>query len=140
MIFTIHIITSLILAVISFPFIGLYPSIWVFLGGWTVDIDHYIWYIFKYRKFNMFECNRFFTVDSKKIDSYPYRGSFMPFHTIEFIILMVFLSIMWVPFMYLSIGLALHFMLDFISYLFIEKDFPCKHSIILWALAKNKKV
>ena len=137
--FTVHFLSSIALAGVLFPFVGLVPAALVFLGGWTVDLDHYLWYIIKYKKFGMAECNRFFTVDSRTNNSRHFRGSFMPAHTIEFIVLMAFLSFYSKYAMYYSIGLALHFLLDFLSFLLIEKDFPLVHSIIYWTIRKNIK-
>ena len=47
-----HFIVSLAISLFLFPFFGC-GSFLVMVGGFLIDIDHYIWYILRYRDFNI---------------------------------------------------------------------------------------
>lgn len=101
---TAHFIVSITLALSLYPFFGL-DALWVFVTGFLIDIDYYFYYVIKYRKFNVFEGNRFF----KEVKLY---NVLCVFHTIEVFLLVVVLSFLSLVGKILLIGLVVHYIMD----------------------------
>lgn len=99
-----HFIVSTILAIALYPFLGI-DSTWVFVTGFLIDIDHYFYYIIKYRKLNVFEGNRFF----KEVKLY---NILLIFHTVEIFLLVVVLSFFSLIGKVLLLGLIVHHVMD----------------------------
>ena len=57
---------------------GMQHSYLVFLGGLLIDVDHYLWYIIKFRKINIIKCYHFFQKDRIKK---KYRNKLLIFHS-----------------------------------------------------------
>lgn len=134
--FSVHLGFSILLAALFFPIFG-WTSLLILAGGVLIDADHYIYYIFKFKKFNPFECNKYFTEDSKKSDYHIFDGLMLVFHTLEFLIVMIVLSFYSKFALALTIGFASHHLLDFIWFYFFLKRFILNHSLIWW-LVKSK--
>lgn len=132
----IHLLVSLILAAALYSIFN-WQVIFIIIGGVLVDIDHYFWYIFKYKKFNMLDCYRWFTTDNVKNNYKDVTGELLIFHTIEFLLATVLLSF-YIEFALLFlIGLLTHYFLDLIAYYFTANHFILNHSVISW-IVKNK--
>ena len=61
----IHFITSLVLMVILYPFFG-YWSGAVFIGGFFIDVDHYLWWVMDKRNFSLIKGYRNMAEEAKK--------------------------------------------------------------------------
>ena len=110
-----HIIASFLLAGILFPFIGLQNSLLIFFSGFLFDVDHYLYYIFKFRRYSIFDCYRESIKISKGLLPRPKKPFIHLFHTIEFYLLLGIFSI-YFPFLgFVLIGLVLHIILDVID-------------------------
>lgn len=133
----VHFLSSLILAVILYPAFE-WKVMVIFISGFLIDIDHYLWYIYKYKKFNLFACHRYYTTDAKKNGFKNLEGILLVFHTIEFTLASIFLSFYNDFVLLFTIGLLTHYLLDLIWYYFVTKRFIANHSIISWII-KNKK-
>ena len=132
----VHFAASLILAAILYPLYN-WKVILVFAGGVLIDIDHYFWYIYKYRKFNIFQAYKFFLKNMIKRDFSSVSGILLIFHTIEFLLIIVILSI-YLDFIFIfATGLLLHYLLDLIYLYSVPKQFIANHSIIYW-IYRNK--
>lgn len=131
-----HFSSSLVLAFILYP-IFKYNALIVLIGGFLIDIDHYLWYIFKFKKFSLKDCYYYCGVLARNDNWRSVSGSLLIFHTIEFLFLMVVLSFYFKSILIFTIGLLLHYIMDFIWYFYVIKRFVLNHSIILWFI-KNK--
>lgn len=134
--FSVHLGFSILLAALFFPIFG-WNSLLILVGGVLIDADHYIYYVFKFKKFNPFECNKYFTEDSKKSDYHMFDGLMLVFHTLEFLIVMIVLSFYSKLALALTIGIASHHLLDFIWLYFFLKRFILNHSLIWWLIKSN---
>lgn len=133
----VHFLVSVILAIVFYPLFN-WRVLFVFSGGFLVDIDHYLWYILKYKKFNVIECYRFFAIEAEENKYKDVIGSLLIFHTIEFLLLMLMLSFYIDLALIFTIGLLAHYLLDLIFLYFVPKRFIANHSLIWW-LIKNRE-
>ena len=86
-----HFITSIILTVIAWPFLG-FHSLWIIVGGFLIDTDHYIFSIFKKKNFNIKDSYIYYKT-KQYLKEHKAWEILHIFHTIEFLILMIILSI-----------------------------------------------
>jgi|TARA_B100002003_G_C13946375_1_gene459035 hypothetical protein len=132
-----HILASLILAIILYPVFD-WKAIFIFAGGVLIDIDHYLWYIFKYKKFNFFDCYRYCLDMMKKPHCHESIGTLLIFHSIELIMLIVFLSFYSEIVLAITIGILIHFLMDMIFlYVAYKRIIITNYSLILWII-KNR--
>ena len=132
----VHSLASLILAAILYPFFG-WEIISVFVGGVMIDIDHYIWYVYKLRKYNPLKCYTYFIKDLEKNDWKDVQGNVLVFHTVEFFAICIILSFFNAIAFLFTVGLIGHYLLDLIWHLRVSKRVILDHSLIHW-YAKNK--
>jgi len=126
-----HIVACSILTVIFYPFIGL-SSLLIFVGGLLVDVDHVLWYIYKTRDFNLKRCFEYF-MKSRKPGCYNmYEGNMTVFHTMEFVLLMLFLSTIHDFMLIINIGLIVHLMMDIIDRIMHKIGFINRIWLSLW--------
>ena len=135
--FSTHLVFSLMLSIALFPAFGFF-SLLALAGGIFADADHYLYYAYKFRKFNPFECNRFFTEDGKKQNYRQFEGILLVFHTLEFLLVMAILSFYNKLVLIFTMGLFGHYVLDFIWFKFFVGRFILNHSLVWW-LTKFKK-
>ena len=129
----VHFAVSAILAAIFYPAYGI-NSIFIIAGGVLIDIDHYLWYILRFKKYNMKECYEYCATGTKK-DNWKYViGSLFVFHNIEFLALSIALSFYfpW-AFMY-TIGLLSHYLLDLIWHIKAVKKPTHALSFMIWLM------
>ena len=134
--FSVHLGFSVLLAALFFPVFG-WNSLLILAGGIIVDADHYIYYAFKFKKFNPFQCNNYFTEDSKKSNYHVFDGLLLVFHTLEFLTAMVVLSFYSRMALALTIGVIGHYLLDFIWFKFFIRRFVLNHSIVWWMIKQK---
>ena len=133
-----HILAVSPLVYYLYPQIGFINSLFLFLGGWAFDVDHYLYCIFKHRNFSLGDCYKFHTPFAKEKDLLHI------FHVIEFYLLVLAIGLFVQPALYLFFGLVYHISLDFIKngYLKFYKRDPrannCRaYSLILWLKRHN---
>ena len=131
-----HFLLSSILAIALYP-IFKFKVLLILAGGVLIDIDHYLWYAYKYRKFNLFECYKHFVSNTDKNNFHENIGILLPFHTIEFLSAVILLSFFIQPVLVFSIGLLSHYILDLIFLYSVPKRFITNPSLFSWVV-KNK--
>lgn len=100
-----HLIASLLLAAVLYPFYGLYSLL--ALVGSLIDIDHYIFYVIKNRDLNPRKAYNF-------CHNKTYLNIFCILHNLEFIILLAALSL-FIPVLFIAaISIAIHLLMDII--------------------------
>ncbi|MDP3917455.1 MAG: hypothetical protein Q8Q42_04195 [Nanoarchaeota archaeon] len=135
---SVHLITSLILAAILYPFIGLY-SLWIIVGGYLIDFDHLLWTMYRLKSISI-KKSYFYHYNRHKKKGYE-KDLLHIFHTVEFWIFMILASIIsyrlnltffYYMFLITFAGMILHLVLDFIS--LIKKDHLNARaiSLIMW--------
>ncbi len=131
-----HLLSSLILAAALYPAFG-WKAILVLAGGFLIDIDHYIWYVCKYKKLSFFDAYNHFSGQFKEKDFSKNIGILLVFHTLEFMAVMIALSYYTAYSYFFIIGLLLHYLLDLVFLFSVPKSFIANHSVIWWVV-KNK--
>ena len=132
-----HLLVSSILAAILYP-IFQWKVLLIFVGGVLIDADHYLWYIYKYKKFNLVDSYKFYLKNMEINDFSNVTGILLIFHTIEFLLIMV-LSSFYIKFAFIfTIGLLSHYLLDLIFLYSVPKRFIVDHSMTHW-IVKNSK-
>ena len=127
-----HFIVSLVLSILLFPFFK-FNVIYIMVGGFLIDIDHYLWYILKYKNFSIKN-----TYKLSKNNKILYRLHI--FHLIEVLILCIILSFFSKIFLLITIGLVIHHAMDFYHMIYNLGKLNLRvHSIAqLWMIKKNK--
>jgi|SRR3989338_7912853 len=129
----VHFLVSAILAILLYPAFD-WKALFIIAGGVLIDIDHYLWHIYKYKNFNLFEVYRFFIKNIEINDYGNVIGILLIFHTIEFLLVMAFLSFYFKSVFAFTIGLSSHYLLDLIFLCFVAKRVIVNHSIVNWIL------
>ena len=122
-----HIMLSLIVSVMIYPFFGIYTIIF-FLSSFLMDIDHYIEYVIDKKDFNLSHAyNHFMKGHHKRKENIKKNKqnknnkiNIHIFHLIEIVILIIILSWFNKIFFYIALGIIFHIILDLIDYLYIK--------------------
>ena len=132
-----HAVASLAIGAVLYPIFG-WEAAAVFVGGVMIDFDHYIWYVYNLRKYNPFECYKYFIKDLEKNDWQDVQGTVLLFHTIEFFLICIILSFFNTIAMLFTVGLIGHYLLDLIWHLRVSKRVILDHSLIHWIFKKTR--
>jgi len=97
-----------------FPSIGAYGLLVIFLASVLIDADHYLYYVYKTRDFNLSNAMSFYLEIGKKQCSSKKSAKepLMIFHTAEFWLLLFILSFFNEVFAYVLAGVLIHVFLD----------------------------
>lgn len=142
-----HIILGLLFSftiLIIFPKIKIIGFFVIFLSSFLIDADHYIYYFYNKKKFNLLNAYKEFIKKKKEIKKIPkekrkeYYGGIFIFHGIEIVILLLLLSYFSLYFLYIAIGFSFHLFLDIIYGIYFIKRFD-RFSLI-WDIYKRKKL
>jgi len=131
-----HFLLSLILALIFYPIFN-WKVLFIFVGGVLIDIDHYLWYLYKYKKFNVFHAYKFYIDKINEKREHENIGILLILHTIEFLLLIGILSFYSETILLIAIGLVFHYILDLTYIHSVLGRLIANPSIILWII-KNK--
>lgn len=104
----------------------------IFASLFLIDIDHWFVYLFKKRDFNPVNAYRWF-LSFQKLKKKP--KFLCIFHTIEFFILMILLSLKYQIFQFILIGALFHLCLDITDSIIrkeYKKEVSLIYSIIKW--------
>lgn len=112
MLVIVHIIASVIFALIMYPFIEL-QSLWILAGGILIDGDHYLFSIMRFKSFSLkksywWHRNHGMTPDYE-------RDILHIAHTVEIFMLVAVIGIFWEPAFWVLQGMILHVVMDFIN-------------------------
>jgi len=102
-----------------FPSIGILGAAIIFLSSVLIDVDHYIYYVFKKKDFSLFRAYHWYRKNSKKHCSKPKKekkkihfGTFF-LHGIEILIILFILgNFVSSIFYFILIGFTLHLICD----------------------------
>lgn len=136
---SIHLATSLALAAALHPFFG-WASLLVVAGGFFIDIDHYLWYVYKTRKLGIRGCYDFYMTPPKNGNFFNNKDSLLIFHTIELIISILILALFNVHMRIVLFGLLLHLSLDAYYRLTKAKSLFLSPPSVIWFMLKPKKI
>ena len=142
-----HIIIGLIvslLALFIFPAIGFLGASIIFLSSFLIDVDHYLYYVYKQKDHNLARAYRWFVKNGeafyklKPEEQKKYKRTIFLFHGIEFwVILLLLLMLFNEIFLFILIGIVIHMILDFIDIYNKKQPYYIKISQI-YTHRKNK--
>ena len=125
----IHLLSSLLLAIVLFPVFG-YISLLIIVGGFLVDFDHYLYYILKHKKISLVKAYHLYKKKLKPQEDN--RDLLHIFHTIEFWILLIILTIYLRFFILLTFGFFIHMILDCFDLIRTKRYGARALSLIAW--------
>ena len=128
---SVHVLFSLILAAMLYPIFG-WKVLLVLAGGVLIDVDHYFWYVYNQKKFDLIGCYNYFIYELRKNNWKDIQGSVLIFHTVEFFILLALLAFYSSFVMLFLIGLLGHYFLDFLFFYSVPKRAILNYSLISW--------
>ncbi|MBU1946857.1 MAG: hypothetical protein KKC54_07880 [Nanoarchaeota archaeon] len=136
-----HLIVSLILAAILFPFVGINSMI-IIVGGVLIDLDHVIYYWIKFKDLNFKNAYNYCKNIAQTEEFKKKKKVFMVFHSVEFIAMIIILSFYY-PFLWmLVVGIIVHLIMDIIYELSTFKTMVKSLSLIAYlkhVKKQNKK-
>lgn len=133
-----HIIFSIILTIIlyllnfDFLFILLF-----FLASILIDIDHYFFYIIKKKNFNLGKTYKYFRYELNRARIKKPKTLLFIFHTIEFFLLLLILSLFLNFFWPIFFGCLFHDVIDIICGLFQKHKKYIKAPSLIWYITKK---
>jgi hypothetical protein len=129
-----HVLFGFIFSLIIYFFfnISLINFSLIFLSSFLIDVDHYIWYIQKKKDFSLRKAYKFLkNLKERKL-------TLMIFHTIEFLLVLLFISFYYSIFKYIFIGMIFHSVLDIID-LYSKNEIKLREfSLFKYLLTKDK--
>ena len=123
-----HFIASLIIALILFP-IYKWLSLLVFVFGLLIDVDHFLWYVFRFKHFSL---RGAYNHSLNKENKYKYEDVLHIFHVVEIWILIFLLGFFNEIFFILSLGLVVHLLMDFIECIKNNDYYARTFSLFTW--------
>ena len=122
-----HFLFGLIVSLLLYPVYGFNVLI-IFFTNLLLDVDNYILYIFKFKSFNIIKAHDYFFNEEKSF--------LLFFHTVEFMLVLLFFSFYFRLAFFALIGLVIHLLLDI--YEEVRRDYIGRFpSIIWWYLRKR---
>jgi hypothetical protein len=125
-----HAFVSAVLTVMFYPFIGIWAFL-AFLGGFFVDFDHYLWFVYKKNSLSLRRAYKWY---KKKEFG---KGIWNIFHTLEFMILLLLLTIIFPLLLPFTVSYYAHMALDFV-HLSYSKNLDSRIISIIWQYIKKK--
>ena len=124
-----------LLILFLFPQIGLTGFLIIFLSSVLIDVDHYLYYVYKKKDLSLKNAYKWCIKKRKKFLSLPrkqrnkfYTGFYF-LHGIEILIVLFFLAFLSDYFLFVFIGVLFHLFLDFIDQI-VHKNRIDKLSLI----------
>lgn len=130
-----HLFLTIIFAsiLLALGWIDVPAALIILFGGFFIDTDHWFIYVVKKKDLSIKRSFKWFY----KFHKDKSRPNFLCiFHTVEAYILLIFLSFIWEPFLYLLIGMLFHMSLDLIDA--YKKGFYGRKVFLIQALIKKK--
>jgi len=144
-----HLALGIIFSIILlffFPKIALIGFLLIILSTFFVDVDHYLYYVYKKRDWSLKNAYNYYIKIVKKLKKTPrkercrYKCDVIIFHGIEFWIILALLSLIHIFFFYIFIGVMFHMFLDFLALIYYGQPLYTKLSQVYnWKKNKNKK-
>jgi hypothetical protein len=128
-----HLIFTAILALILYPLFGPWVAI-MFLSGWLIDADHFVWWIGTRKNLNFKEFWHYHEVEAPKDNYRADDGDLYLGHTVEFLGIVMFASIFHPVALLFLIGLIGHYLLDAIWLATVPGRIVLDHSLLHWIL------
>jgi hypothetical protein len=144
-----HIILGILLSIFLyflFPNLGIFSISIIFLSSFLIDVDHYIYYVYKYKSLSLKKAYFFFLEIKKKwiafspAEKRQYQFLILLFHGVEFLFVLAVASFFSQIMLYIFIGSAFHLLVDWIELIYAKSPLYIKLSpIYVHITNKHKK-
>ncbi|MDP7115505.1 MAG: hypothetical protein QF632_04715 [Candidatus Woesearchaeota archaeon] len=125
-----HVIVTTVIVIVLWPYFG-WLALAAYLTGVLVDSDHIFEYFKHHKQFSYSKLKQYYKTTN-------FQGILNVFHTIEFLVLLLFLSFYHEFFIILTISFIIHWAMDFLQQ--IQKGYlHHRKPSILWWIYKNRK-
>ena len=144
-----HIIIGFLVSVIIyfiFPEVTLIEASIVFLSSFLIDVDHYLYYVWKKKDWSLrrayenLATNRKFILSLSPQKRAKYKVIIMIFHGVEFWLILSLLIFVNKIFLFVLIGVMIHMILDFVEFYGIGIPFGLKSSVIYVYKTNKQKI
>lgn len=109
----------------------------IVLASILIDVDHFFYYIFKFKQYNPLKMSTYFRRYSELRNSTTMLPIFI-FHNIETVILLYLISLAFPIFIYILFGVIFHMILDWM--VMPIKRYPGVIKIsLIWVLIENNR-
>ncbi|MBS7644347.1 hypothetical protein KEJ26_07235 [Candidatus Bathyarchaeota archaeon] len=127
----IHLVASLVLASTCHLLSGnVQSSILILFGALFPDVDHYLYFCYKFRNWNFIQAYKWVEAESKK----PHPGPFeFIFHTLEYAVTLGILALLLNRLIFVLLGSIAHIFLD------LTEDLTHYHSYTRYYVLSIKK-
>ena len=130
---SVHILFSIGLFLVLLPFFKLFALI-PLISSILIDIDHYFYYASTRKEVNIRNTYSFFMQLRQRRDEKKQTNKILyflaPFHTIEFIVLILILSLFSEIFALIALGIIFHLIIDGIESMTVKKHIALKSKTI----------
>jgi hypothetical protein len=111
-----------------FPDLGIFNITLIFLSSVLIDVDHYLFYIYEGKGWNLREAYNSSIEQKKRYrkfgkKAYNFSPSFFIFHGLDVLLLLFLLSFLFRPLFFIFIGFSFHLILDLIEQAFYPNKF-----------------
>lgn len=110
----------------------------IFLSSILIDVDHYIYYVFKKRDLNLRKAFNWFLEHRKEFERNPKPFRFVC-HSIEFLSILAILSLYFNILFFIFLGFVFHLMTDLIYISIKEKLHLRGFSFLLYSMFQKKR-
>ena len=104
-----HLTVSTLLAALFYPLIG-WNALWVFMTGFLVDLDHFIYYYAIKRDLSIKGFFEFFGPENQEF----HQGCMCIFHSFEILVIFIVASFFSMVIFAATASLAIHYLMDYI--------------------------
>ncbi len=141
-----HVLIGFIVSIILYFFfsIGIFKTLIVFFSSILIDFDHYLYYIFKTKNFNLKRAHAWYLEKEKQLKKLSKQErkrvtyAFYLFHGLETVLIFVLLGYyLWNLFYFVAMGIFLHLLSDYAEQIFHKKRI-FKISIIADLIERKK--
>jgi len=106
-----HFIFSLLLSLLLYPFFG-FVSLLIFVGGFLIDVDHYVYHMVRYKKINPLDAYRYCKSGREGSPQVLHI-----FHTYEVLLIIFILALFSEVMGIIVLGILLHIGMDLLDLL-----------------------
>jgi len=124
-----------------FPEIAWYNLTLIFFGAVFIDFDHYMCAVYKTGKLGLSDAFEYHEEMQRKEEMRKKKGIFIKenfhvFHTIEFHILVLALGLLYLPFLFIFIGMVFHSLLDLADLTYRKEMYRREFLLVNWLRRK----
>lgn len=141
--FIIGILSSVVLFIL-FKEIGITELFIIFSASFFIDVDHYLYYVFKKKDLSLKNAYNWYLERKEELvrprkNKVEYKRIIYIFHGVEFLLLLLIISLFYPIFFWVILGMAIHMFSDVLYYYKGEIPYFKISQIYVYIKNRNKK-